>query len=114
MLNETALLVAVLAFAVAAMAADPSNTNTTNATKGPNKSQGTIQLDSMQFGVSQSLNNPVGKASGKEGGSASLSQIHLTPPVRTVVGPLKNNSTVTNPCKLPNPPHSCKQPKPSH
>jgi hypothetical protein len=87
----------------------PANPSGKNAIKNPNKANGGIQVDSFQFGVGRSLNNPVGKATSREAGSPSVGEIHVTPP-----SPKMKNPKVTDPCKAPNPPHNCKRPNPSH
>jgi hypothetical protein len=102
-----ALLAMVLTLTTLTFADVPPSPNVKNAPRSPNKGSGVIELDNLQFGVGRSLNNPVGKESDREGGSPSVSQIHATPPVSAAVTPAVMIPTVTEPCKVPNPPHSC-------
>jgi type VI secretion system secreted protein Hcp len=39
---------------------------------------GWIQVDSLQFGVGRSLNNPLGHATSREAGQPTVSEIHVT------------------------------------
>jgi type VI secretion system secreted protein Hcp len=45
------------------------------------KHVGWIKVDSMQFGVSRSLNNPLGAATSREAGHPSVSEVHVTKPM---------------------------------
>ena len=114
MFRTLTLLAIALTLAMPTFADNPPNPNVKSAPKSPNKGNGEIQVDSLQFGVARSLNNPVGKATSREAGSTSGSEIHITPPVRAVVASVVKNPTVTDPCKAPDPPHSCKRLKPTH
>jgi len=42
---------------------------------------GWIKVDSLQFGVGRSLNNPLGHATSREAGQPNVSEIHVTKPM---------------------------------
>ncbi len=42
---------------------------------------GWIKVDSLQFGVGRSLNNPLGHATSRESGQPNVSEIHVTKPM---------------------------------
>lgn len=94
----TVLAFVAATFSFPAIADNLANTKAASAAHG--KSQGRIEQDSFQFGVSRSINPPGSRPAGRESGQPNLSEIR--------------NSAAANPCKSPNPPRSCNRPRPSH
>jgi hypothetical protein len=99
MWKKTVLLAAILAFALPAIAGNPSNpkkpaTVTNSKPVNSKPAKGPPQLDTLQFATGTPLTGS--KATTPEAGQASLSGLN---PVN---------------CNQPNPPQSCKQTKPPH
>jgi hypothetical protein len=106
---RTLLLTIAVTLAMPAFADTPPNPNDKNVNAAKNTIKGDGQINPIQFGTGKSLNNPVGKGTGKEPVvKSSVSNAHVTPPMPKV------KPKVTDPCKSPNPPHSCKRSRPAH
>jgi type VI secretion system secreted protein Hcp len=45
------------------------------------KHEGWVKVDSLQFGVGRSLNNPLGAATSREAGQPNVSEIHVSKPM---------------------------------
>ena len=107
-----------LIFTMPAMADNRPNTPATvsppKVAAGHNNT-GHIDQNSFSFGVSRSRNPPTGSG-GKEVGQPNVGEIHKNQsiPTRTNVTSVLKNPTTPTPCAGPNPPRSCKQPKPKH
>jgi PPE-repeat protein len=104
MYMKSALLTATLAFSLSLHAGTPpkkvvpkANPPKQAVTK-PSK-QGTIEIGSLQYGVSNTASNP---APGTKQGQSSTGQINV------------GGGSKTNPCAAANPPKSCAQTKPAH
>jgi hypothetical protein len=119
MFRTPTLLAITVTLAMPTLADTPSKPHDKTAINAANKKantpikKGWIQMDSLQFGASRTNNNPVG-ATGKETGQTNgVSGLHGTAPAGAVVKPAVKNPSLTDPCKAPNPPLSCKQSKPA-
>jgi hypothetical protein len=103
------LLAIAVTLAMPTFADTPSNP-TNKSAKSPNKG---MEVNSFQFGTGRGVSAPNPQSSDKKS-NAPIPKLTLTPPSHNVATPVVKNPPVSDPCKAPNPPHSCKRTRPTH
>jgi hypothetical protein len=105
------LLAIALTLAMPTFADAPSSNPTVKSAPKKPKDSGWIEQSSFQWaaGRGNSAPNPQSRKS-----NAPIPKLTLTPPAHNVATPMVKNPPVTDPCKAPNPPHSCKRTRPTH